>query len=209
MVLVNMTTRGLPSPWQRGAELNRWATLFVIVEINMLNWNFLFYDGLMYGLALSLILTIFSVIAGAVALDMFVDDYPPEIKQKHGPMSPRAARLRPYLATLLFIPVLVVPMVGLFSLRTDIESVSFLSAFVFSVITLLVFNLFDLIILDWLFFCTIQPRSMVLPGTEGMAAYRDYRFHFIGFLKGLRFTVIGSLIIAILWTVIQWLTLSG
>jgi hypothetical protein len=84
-----------------------------------------------------------------------------------------------------------------------------LSAFVFSGITLLVFNLFDLIILDWLFFCTIQPRSMVLPGTEGMTAYRDYRFHFIGFLKGLGFTVVGSLIIAILWTVIQWLTISG
>ena len=175
----------------------------------MLDWNLLFYDGLIYGLALSLILTMLSIIAGAIALDMFVDDYPPEIKQKHGPMSPRAARLRPYLATLLFIPVLFVPMVGLFSLRTHIESVSFLSAFVFSGITLLVFNLFDLIILDWLFFCTIQPRSMVLPGTEGMAAYRDYRFHFIGFLKGLGFTVVGSLIIAVLWTVIQWLTISG
>jgi hypothetical protein len=99
-------------------------------------------------------------------------------------------------------------MAGLFRLRTDIESVSFLPAFVFSVITLLVFNLFDLLILDWLFFCTIQPRSMVLPGTEGMAAYRDYRFHFIGFLRGLGFTAMGSLIIAILWIVIQWLPLS-
>ena len=78
----------------------------------MLDWNVLFYDGLIYGLALSLILTMLSIIAGAIALDMFVDDYPPEIKQKHGPMSPRAARLRPYLATLLFIPVLFVPMVA-------------------------------------------------------------------------------------------------
>jgi hypothetical protein len=175
----------------------------------VLDWNLLFYNGLIYGLVLSLILTILSVIAGAIALDMFVDDYPPEIKQKYGPMSPRAARFRPYIAPVLFTPVLILPLVGLFSLRTDIESISFLSAFVFSGITLLVFNLFDLIILDWLFFCTIQPRSMVLPGTEGMAAYRDYRFHFIGFLKGLGFTAVGGLIVAILWTVIQWLTLSG
>jgi hypothetical protein len=175
----------------------------------VLDWNLLFYNGLIYGLVLSLILTILLVIAGTIALDMFVDDYPSEIKQKYGPMSPRAARLRPYIATLLFIPILVVPMVGLFRLRTTIESISFLWAFVFSGITQLVFNLFDLIILDWLLFCTIQPRSMVLPGTEGMAAYRDYRFHFIGFLKGLGFTAAGSLIIAGLWTVIQWLTLSG
>ena len=46
----------------------------------MLDWNLLFYDGLIYGLALSLILTILSVSAGAIALDMFVDNYPPEIK---------------------------------------------------------------------------------------------------------------------------------
>jgi hypothetical protein len=132
---------------------------------------------------------------------MFVDDYPSEIKQKYGPMSLRAARLRPYIATLLFIAIFVVPMVGLFRLHANIESVSFLSAFVFAGISLLGFNLFDLIILDWLFFCTLQPRSMVLPGTEGMAAYHDYRFHFIGFLKGLGFTAVGSLIIAGLWTV--------
>ncbi len=31
---------------------------------------------------------------------------------------------------------------------------------------------------------------MVLPGTEGMAGYRDYRFHFIGFLKGLGFCAV-------------------
>jgi hypothetical protein len=180
-----------------------------MAEIDVLDWNLLFYNGLIYGLVLSLILTILLVIAGTIALDMFVDDYPSEIKQKYGPMSPRAARLRPYIATLLFNLILAVPMIGLFRLRTNIESVSFLSAFVFSGITLLVFNLFDLIILDWLFFCTIQPRSMVLPGTEGMAAYRDYRFHFLGFLKGLGFTAVGSLIIAGLWTVIQWLTISG
>lgn len=175
----------------------------------MLDWKLLFSEGLIYGLVLSLILTIFLIVAGTIALDMFVDDYPPAIRQQYGPMSPRAARLRPYLATLLFIPIFMVPLVGLFRLRTDSESVSFLSAFVFSSITLVVFNLFDLIILDWLFFCTIQPRAMVLPGTEGMTAYRNYRFHAIGFLKGLGFTLVASLIIAGLWTIIQRLILSG
>ena len=196
-------------PRQLGdAEGVRWL-LFVTVEINMPDWNLLFHDALISGLVLSLILTIFSVVAGAIALDMFVDNYPTEIRQKYGPMSPRAARLRPYIATVLFIPVLVVPVIGLFKLQTDTASVNFLSAFVFSGITLLVFNVFDLIVLDWLFFCTIQPRSMVLPGTTGMAAYRDYRFHFIGFLKGLGFTVAGSLVVAALWMVRQWLTISG
>ena len=171
----------------------------------MLDWNLLFYDALIYGLVLSLILTILVVVSGSIALDMFVGDYPPDVKQRYGPMSPRAARLRPYVAALLFTAVLVIPMLGLFALQADLEYVSFLPAVVFSVISLLVFNLFDLIILDWLFFCTIQPRAMVLPGTEGMAGYRDYRFHFIGFLKGLGFSAVGGLLIAVLWMVVQWL----
>ena len=42
--------------------------------------------------------------------------------------------------------------------------------------------------------------------TEGMPGYRDYRFHFIGFLKGLGFCAVGALLIAVLWMVAQGLT---
>ena len=121
-------------------------------------------------------------------------------------MSLRAARLRPYIAVLVFMTALVVPILGLFALHAEVGEVSFLLALAFSSLTLLVFNIFDLIILDWLLFCTIQPRLMVLPGTEGMPGYRDYRFHFIGFLKGLGFCAVGALLIAVLWMVAQRLT---
>jgi hypothetical protein len=154
---------------------------------------------------LSLVLTMITIVSGAIALDMFVGDYPPDIQQKYGPMSPRAARLRPFIASILFLTVLVIPITGLFALQAEVLSIPFLPALVFSILTLLVFNIYDLIVLDWIFFCTIQPRSMVLPGTEGMAGYRDYRFHFIGFLKGLGFCAAGGLLIAILWSALQWL----
>jgi hypothetical protein len=177
--------------------------LFLVAEVNMSNWSSLGYSAVMNGLLLSLVLTTLAVLGGAVALDMFVNSYPPDIQQKYGPMSPRAARLRPYFATLLCIPVLAVPLVGLFDLQRSMESIGFLQAFAYAGIAVSVFNLFDLLILDWLLFCTIQPCSMVLPGTEGMAGYRDYRFHVIGFGKGLGFTVVGSLLVAVLWTGIQ------
>jgi hypothetical protein len=171
----------------------------------LINWYLLFYDGLFFGLVLSLVVTILSTVSGAIALDMFLDDYPPDIKEKYGPMSRRAARIRPFVAVLLFITALAVPIIGLFKLQAEIPSVPFLPALVFAGVVLLVFNLFDLIILDWLFFCTIQPRAMVLPDTEGMAGYRDYRFHFTGFLKGLGFSAAGSLLVAGLWMAVQWL----
>lgn len=172
----------------------------------MIDWQFLIFHALKFGLGLSLALTVFMLISGSVALDMFIDDYPPAIKEKYGPMSPRAARLRPYVAGLLFLIVLAVPVAGLFTLRMEAGRVPLLHTFVFAYLALLVFNIYDLLILDWLLFCTLQPRMMVLPGTEGMAAYHDYRFHFVGFLKGLVFLLVGSLVITVFWMILQGLT---
>jgi len=167
------------------------------------NWPLLLKSALTYGLGLSLVLTAIMIISGTIAADMFVGDYPPDIRQRYGPMSPRSARLRPFVAALFFIPILVVPLLGLAALRAKLGYVPFIQALAFSAVAFLVFNTYDLIVLDWLFFCTIQPRQMVLPGTEGMPGYRDYRFHFIGFLKGLGFCIVGGLLIAGLWMLVQ------
>ncbi len=169
----------------------------------MIDWHSLFYDALIYGIGLSLVLTTITVVSGLIAPDMWVSKYPPDIQQRYGPMSLRAARLRPYVAVLVFMAALLIPTLGLFALHNEVGEVSFILAFAFSSVTLLVFNTFDLILLDWLLFCTVQPKLMVLPGTEGMPGYRDYRFHFIGFLKGLIFCVVGGLVIALLWVIVQ------
>ena len=33
-------------------------------------------------------------------------------------------------------------------------------------------------------FCAITPKFLVIPGTEGMAAYKDYGYHFRASLIG-------------------------
>jgi hypothetical protein len=170
------------------------------------DWPYLINNALTYGIALSLALTAIMIVSGVIAPDMWIGKYPPDIKQRYGLMSARAARLRPYIAASFFITVLAILIFGLFALRAGVDYVPFVSAFAFSGVALLVFNTFDLIVLDWLFFCTIQPRQVVLPGTEGMSGYRDYRFHFIGFLKGLGFCAVGGLLIAVLWVVVQGLS---
>jgi hypothetical protein len=157
----------------------------------------------MSGALLSLTLVVTMVISGFVALDMWVGDYPPDIRDKYGPMSAKARRARPFFGVAFFVAVLAIPLLGLAALRNDFGPIGFLPAFVFGALAVFVFNLFDLLMLDWLLFCTVQPRMMVLPGTEGMAGYRDYRFHFIGFLKGLGFCVFGGLVIALAWLGLQ------
>jgi hypothetical protein len=162
----------------------------------MLPWPVLLNNALLYGLALSLVLGAIMAISLALAPDMWVGDYPPDIRDKYGPMSPRAASLRPLIAIPFFLANLVVPLLALDNLESKVGSVPFLPALVSSFIVFLTFNLFDLLVADWLIFCTMRPRPIVLPGTEGMAGYRDYRFHFIGFLKGLVFCLVASMVVA-------------
>jgi hypothetical protein len=53
-----------------------------------------------------------------------------------------------------------------------------------------VFNTWDWLVLDWLVFCTITPRAFVISGSEGNPAYKDYFFHFRGFLLGTAFSAL-------------------
>ena len=73
---------------------------------------------------------------------------------------------------------------------------NFFAAFLTDFFVLFTFNLVDLLIIDWLIFVTLQPSVIILPGTEGMAGYKDYRFHFIGFLKGILFSAAFALVVA-------------
>lgn len=38
------------------------------------------------------------------------------------------------------------------------------------------------------------PSVVVLPGTEGMREYRDWRFHAVGFARGTGVALIGALL---------------
>ncbi|HZU69511.1 MAG TPA: hypothetical protein VFA09_19715 [Ktedonobacteraceae bacterium] len=60
------------------------------------------------------------------------------------------------------------------------------------------FNLVDWLILDWLIVCTITPAFVVIPGTEGMAGYKNYARHFRGFLVGMAISVVMAVLIAAL-----------
>jgi cation transport ATPase len=62
---------------------------------------------------------------------------------------------------------------------------SFTALWQHAFVVVLVFNLVDLLLVDWLVLCTFTPRAFVLPGTEGMAGYKNYWRHFRGFLIGM------------------------
>jgi hypothetical protein len=159
--------------------------------------SLLMFNGLFFGAILSLLLVALMLGSLAVAPDIWVNDYPPDIREKYGPKSARAKRFTPYFSLLFFaimIGVLGFSLVRLLIVTED--PLNFLSAFLTAFIVLFTFNLVDLLIIDWLIFVTIQPRVVILPGTEGMPGYKDYRFHFVGFLKGILFSAGFALVIS-------------
>jgi hypothetical protein len=121
---------------------------------------------------------------------VMLQDYPKEIQQAVPPKTDTEKKQMIFLA----MPVLLV-MIGypaFVSWYYRPPEATFLYFLEVSWGIMLVGNIFDLLILDWLMFCTITPRFVIIKGTEGNPGYKNYLFHFIGFLKGIVITFVIS-----------------
>jgi hypothetical protein len=126
---------------------------------------------------------------------IFLHDYPPKIQEKV-PKNTKVERRHSYV---FGIPFMLLLLFGSFFSTLSLKehgNIPFLALWLNATGVVWVFNIVDWLILDWLMFCTLTPRFVVIPGSEGMAEYKDYRFHFRGFLKGTALSIFGGLIIA-------------
>jgi hypothetical protein len=134
--------------------------------------------GLIDGTILNILLTV--ILYGSIYVNplIWVHDYPPDIQVVVGDVDIPPAQA--IIVGVLFFGVTI----GLVLYsnarlrRQNGGKLSFWAAFANSVLILFYFAVWDLVILDWLIFVTIQPSFIVIPGTEGMAGYKDYWFHF-------------------------------
>ncbi|MCR5794042.1 MAG: hypothetical protein K6G61_01670 [Solobacterium sp.] len=114
-----------------------------------------------------------------------VHEYPEDIRQKttlEDPTDEQKKNARLYgglVSAALFLILALFPV-----LYCKNMPVSFLQVFFYTWIIAFTWNVVDLIVVDWLLVCTVTPDWLVLPGTEGCRGYKDYRFHFTGFLQG-------------------------
>jgi hypothetical protein len=128
--------------------------------------------------------------------EILLNDYPPDIQARYGPMSERSKRQRLPVAVFLGAVALGIVAASFVDLRASSGGhISFMSAFVHLFVMFSLFNLADLLILDWPL-VAFRPSFIVLPGTEGLAGYKDYGFHFRGFLIGTVLILLTSIPIA-------------
>ncbi|MFD8378495.1 hypothetical protein ACFV2X_08125 [Streptomyces sp. NPDC059679] len=136
--------------------------------------------GVSLGYALLLVALFTTVIVGSlhIARDALLSDYPPAIQERYGEQSARGRRTAAAAGLLNLAVFIAVPVAGVLDLRGRADgSLGFWPPFALGTVCFLALVLFDLVVLDWWLFCRVQPRFMVLPGTEGMPEYRDYAFH--------------------------------
>jgi hypothetical protein len=141
------------------------------------------------------------VIYGSIYVNplLWISDYPPDIQAAVESVDfPIGQKI--VAGALLFCIVIGVSLYSNANLRRQNDGkLSFPAAFAHSALLFFYFAVWDLVILDWLIFVTIQPDFVVIPGTEGLAGYRDYWFHFeVSFLGWAQWVSIfvGALILA-------------
>jgi hypothetical protein len=154
--------------------------------------------GLIWGTVFGVVFSLAMLIIGRVNAEMILNDYPPDVREKFGAMSARTRKQAnlatfPLLATLGLVLVL-----GLGQLRSILGELTFVNTFIVTTLIFQTWNLLDLVLLDWFLLMTLKPKFMILPGTEGMAGYNNYMFHFRKFLRGIVLTLLLSLVVTLI-----------
>ena len=127
------------------------------------------------------ILTAIFVICVVVVLyfnpRIMLSDYPELIKAKVPARTKKETQIAIIVSIPLFVIAIVLPLYSVWLLKEQTGELSYWLAFATIFAEYFLVSMFDLIVLDlWMFFAW-TPKFLVLPGTEGMPAYKDWRPH--------------------------------
>jgi hypothetical protein len=134
---------------------------------------------------------------------LWLHDFPADIQALALPKTAEEKRLTNLMAVPLLVLFFGLPIFMLWRLKATLgASFNFGVAWLYAYALFFSINLWDLVILDWIGTSLIDPQHPPVVGTEGAAGWRDYAFHFRGFLKGcvfgLVFATIEALVVALL-----------
>jgi hypothetical protein len=142
------------------------------------------------------------VILGSLAYNprLWLNDAPPRARALAPPLNDVERRDRNIVAA-LFLLALVLPTVwsAMRLVRRYGQTLSFGAAFGHYLGVFFLFNLFDLLIIDWLVLLVLKPAflsRLSVPGLTYEETVGGYRYHFTAFLKGMGFIFAFSLLAA-------------
>jgi hypothetical protein len=160
------------------------------------SWSAILIEGLVLSSALTL------VIVGSLAYNprLWRQDAPPRARALVPPLAPPERRARNVVALMVFLTIAVVTMWSATRLvARHGPAVSYMTAFSHFAGVFMMFNLIDLVVIDWLVLLVLRPRYLkqfTVPGLSYEESVGSYRYHFLGFLKGFGFVAAMSAIAA-------------
>ncbi len=153
--------------------------------------------SLFYGAILSIVLSILVFGSLYINPEMWLHDAPRDVQEKHGPISAQAKRQRRWVVVAFAITLLGLTGFSIYRLLAVVGGpLTFPTLFVHLLIMLMLFNVVDLLLIDWLIIELMRPAFIFQSSVGQLMATRNYWFHFQGFLKGSVGILIASLILA-------------
>lgn len=142
-------------------------------------------DFLLDLLILMVVFTIFVVGTLRWKPRIWLHDFPSDIQALAAPKTADEQRLTILVGVPFVILFVGLPLLVMWDLKSRLgPDFSFFSVWLYAYALFIGINLWDLIALDWIGLSLIDPQNPPFPGTEGAAGWRNYAFHFFGFLKG-------------------------
>ena len=81
---------------------------------------------------------------------------------------------------------------------------NFLQGFLLSYLIWLIVDWYDCFVIDWIWVC--HSKKLIIPGTEDLTdSYKDYRFHFIGSIKGMVIGLPVCLLVGVMVQLVNWI----
>jgi len=152
-------------------------------------------DGALYSAVLGV------AILGSLAWNprLWIQDFPKALREKLPPLNRTEKRQRALFGIVFMAVTFGLPL--WLAGRLEVQyggAVPFADLYVYMLGILLLFNLFDAVVIDLLVITIMRPGFVRVPGAEAAtdAALRDPRYHLTAFLKGIVFCAVGAALLA-------------
>lgn len=153
---------------------------------------------ILHGLFFALIATgyIFLVMVTVGPRVWGYQDYPKAIKQKVPPQTKKERALAWIIGLPWFLFVSGFPVLSTYMLKIELAGeMPFVIGFLNIFVLFLLFDISDLIILDWFIISKITPGFVIIPGTEAND-YKNLSYHYKGHVWGTIGLIVLSLLLA-------------
>ncbi len=154
------------------------------------------------GVLMSTLLTILILASLARNPRALIINGPKIMRETLAPLTETEMRELNLGRVLIVLIILLMPLaIGIWYERAY-QQLSYGEAFLFLWIIWMIYNMVDLVIIDWFVLLWWQPSWSVIPNARPYSEYTDYVHHFRGFLKGTVMVAVFALVYALILVLI-------